>query len=370
MSSSAVAVRGVPSPRTPPRRAARSNARAARSRASAASRGARPPPLAILACDDVGPRDAAPRFGSRAPVSSSARASRRAKRLPPARASPAGTRVLTSDDGAFDVSYGTVDQLPDISDTQARAFFEPVAPLVDRLLLQYFRADVSVTLDRKYAFLDSRRFAPLVAVERRPEGRWPGTAPFAAKPSKTGRRNALSNRDAAKKPGARPIVGVVELSIQRDEDVTSKLPVPGEASMGLPAATTPWADGAGEGGDLERWAARRAARRRSSPSNEKKKSPRAGRWLGGAPADEYAYVSCMCVKDEFRRRGCADALMAAAEEVTRRWGYDCAALHVYQKNEAAVRLYERRGYEIVDDRCGVVDKIMGKQRFLMVKRLR
>jgi ribosomal protein S18 acetylase RimI-like enzyme len=268
------------------------------------------------------------------------------------------------------VSYGTVDQLPDISDTQARAFFEPVAPLVDRLLLQYFRADVSVTLDRKYAFLDSRRFAPLVAVERRPEGRWPGTAPFAAKPSETGRRNALSNRDAAKKPGARPIVGVVELSIQRDEDVTSKLPVPGEASLGLPAATTPWADGAGEGGDLERWAARRAARRRSSSSNEKKTSPRAGRWLGGAPADEYAYVSCMCVKDEFRRRGCADALMAAAEEVTRRWGYDCAALHVYQKNEAAVRLYERRGYEIVDDRCGVVDKIMGKQRFLMVKRLR
>ena len=123
----------------------------------------------ILACDDVGPRDAAPRFGSRAPVPSSARASGRAKRLPPARASPAGTRVLTSDDGAFDVSYGTVDQLPDISDTQARAFFEPVAPLVDRLLLQYFRADVSVTLDRKYAFLDSRRFAPLVAVERRPE---------------------------------------------------------------------------------------------------------------------------------------------------------------------------------------------------------
>ena len=230
-------------------RGAFERARGALARVRGVARGAAPP-LAILACDDVGPRDAAPRFGSRAPVPSSARASRRAKRLPPARASPAGTRVLTSDDGAFDVSYGTVDQLPDISDTQARAFFEPVAPLVDRLLLQYFRADVSVTLDRKYAFLDSRRFAPLVAVERRPEGRWPGTAPFAAKPSETGRRNALSNRDAAKKPGARPIVGVVELSIQRDEDVTSKLPVPGEASMGLPAATTPWADGAGEGGDL------------------------------------------------------------------------------------------------------------------------
>ena len=84
--------------------------------------------------------------------------------------------------------------LPDISDTQARAFFEPVAPLVDRLLLQYFRADVSVTLDRKYAFLDSRRLAPLVAVERRPEGRWPGTAPFAALSAATRLVESVSSR--------------------------------------------------------------------------------------------------------------------------------------------------------------------------------
>ena len=63
--------------------------------------------------------------------------------------------MLTSRDRAFDVTYGTVEQLKDISDTQARAFFEPVSPIVDPLLLQYFRADVSVTLDRKYEYLDS-----------------------------------------------------------------------------------------------------------------------------------------------------------------------------------------------------------------------
>ena len=56
---------------------------------------------------------------------------------------------------------------------------------------------------------------------------------------------------------------------------------------------------------------------------------RPGRWRGGAPADEYAYVSCMCVKDEFRRRGVADALLRAAEKVALAWGYDCAALHVF-----------------------------------------
>ena len=86
--------------------------------------------------------------------------------------------MLTSRDRAFDVTYGTVDQLKDISDTQARAFFEPVSPIVDPLLLQYFRADVSVTLDRKYEYLDSRRFAPLVATETRPDGasgRWPAS---------------------------------------------------------------------------------------------------------------------------------------------------------------------------------------------------
>ena len=67
----------------------------------------------------------------------------------------------------WDVSYGTEAQLLDISETQAKAFFEPVMPFIDPLLLQYFRGDVSVTLGRKYEYLDSRRFAPLVTTAPR-----------------------------------------------------------------------------------------------------------------------------------------------------------------------------------------------------------
>ena len=81
-----------------------------------------------------------------------------------ARGSPAGQRVLRFPAKGWDVTYGTQAQLVDISETQAKAFFEPVMPIIDPLLLQYFRGDVSVTLGRKYEYLDSRRFAPLVAV--------------------------------------------------------------------------------------------------------------------------------------------------------------------------------------------------------------
>ena len=278
-----------------------------------------------------------------------------------ASASPAGTRVLTSRDGAFHVSYGTSDQLRDISDTQALAFFEPVTPVLDPLFLQYFKADVSVTLDRKYEYLDSRRFAPLVATrvamgdsagdppDPRLGGRWPTRA-----------TSATMERRA--KTSAAPIVGVVELSIQRDAEVTEKLPAPGEGGRGVPGAATPWADGAGAGGALEVWAEKRAASRSMRA--------RPGRWRGGAPADEYAYVSCMCVKDEFRRRGVADALLRAAEKVALDWGYDCAALHVFRRNEPAIALYRGRGYEVVDDSCSPVDAMLGKQRYLMVKKLR
>ena len=266
------------------------------------------------------------------------------------------------------MSYGTSDQLRDISDTQALAFFEPVTPVLDPLFLQYFKADVSVTLDRKYEYLDSRRFAPLVATrvamddpdENPPRdpwlgGRWP-TSATSATMERRGKEKTQKTKRAA------PIVGVVELSIQRDAEVTEKLLVPGASGRGVPGATTPWADGAGAGGNLEVWAEKRAASRSMRA--------RPGRWRGGAPADEYAYVSCMCVKDEFRRRGVADALLRAAEKVALEWGYDCAALHVFRRNEAAIALYRGRGYEIVDDSCSPVDAILGKQRYLMVKKLR
>ena len=149
--------------------------------------------------------------------------------LPPGRAdrvvasaSPAGNRVLTSRDGAFHVSYGTADQLRDISDTQALAFFEPVTPVLDPIFLQYFKADVSVTLDRKYEYLDSRRFAPLVATrvamgdsagdppDPRLGGRWPTRATSATMERRARlppRRSSASREHPARRRGDREVAG-------------------------------------------------------------------------------------------------------------------------------------------------------------------
>lgn len=315
-----------------------------------------------------------PRVQTRAPATHAGRQKAVRCTAALARGSPAGQRVLRFPAKGWDVTYGTQAQLVDISETQAKAFFEPVMPIIDPLLLQYFRGDVSVTLGRKYEYLDSRRFAPLVAVASGNgeddidggaranrdrfgatglsfSGRWPANASADDRASPT-------TDDAP----PRPIMGVVELSIQRDEDVLAMLPTPGERGAGLGAATTRWADGLGTpGGDMERWAQRRQEARNLRP--------RVGRWVGGAPADEYAYVSCMCVKDDYRRMGVADTLMEAAEKVTKQWGYDCACLHVFQKNDAAIKLYTRRGYVVVDDTCPLPDALLGKQRYLMVKTL-
>ena len=297
-------------------------------------------------------------------------------------ASPAGNHVLTSADGDFDVTYGTSDQLRDISDTQALAFFEPVTPVLDPLFLQYFKADVSVTLDRKYEYLDSRRFAPLVAAERRNNekmrgkendetwldpllGRWPGSKPSTNSGSNTATATPPVRSAKKEKKSVTtsiPIVGVVELSIQRDADVTDKLEFLMNENEGVSGAMTPWVDGAGPGGDMEKW-----ANKRSITNNLKQ---RLGRWKGGAPCDEYAYISCMCVKDDYRRRGVADALLKAAEIVTLEWGYDACVLHVFTKNSGAIALYQSRGYQVIDDSCSAVDSLLGKQRFLMVKKLR
>ena len=245
-------------------------------------------------------------------------------------------------DRAFDVTYGTVEQLKDISDTR-RAFFEPVSPIVDPLLLQYFRADVSVTLTANTS-------------TSTPAGSRPSSPPRPAPTARAddGPPHQLRERKLNPSPASRA-------QHTTRQGRRRCLPIPGEDGAGVPGAVTPWADGLGDGGEMERWAERRA---------EKRHAPETRTMAGGAPADEYAYVSCMCVKDEFRRRGVADALLRAAEKVALEWGYDCAALHVFRRNEAAIALYRGRGYEIVDDSCSPVDAILGKQRYLMVKKLR
>jgi ribosomal protein S18 acetylase RimI-like enzyme len=57
-----------------------------------------------------------------------------------------------------------------------------------------------------------------------------------------------------------------------------------------------------------------------------------------------AFVAYMAVEPGSRREGVGAALLAAAENEARRRGLPYMALMVTQENEAACRLYDRRGY--------------------------
>jgi ribosomal-protein-alanine N-acetyltransferase len=57
-----------------------------------------------------------------------------------------------------------------------------------------------------------------------------------------------------------------------------------------------------------------------------------------------AYVVTLDVATEFRRRGLARALIAAAEWQAVQVGMEAMALHVYTENETAVAFYERLGF--------------------------
>mmetsp|Transcript_20224 Transcript_20224/g.65832 ORF Transcript_20224/g.65832 Transcript_20224/m.65832 type:complete len:234 (+) Transcript_20224:39-740(+) len=99
--------------------------------------------------------------------------------------------------------------------------------------------------------------------------------------------------------------------------------------------------------------------------------------LSGTPAlgtkGEYCYLASMAVDPERRRLGMASALIAAAEELARVWGFEGVALHSYTENAPAVSLYERCGYSVLaeDVHGGFAEAIPigGKKRLLMAKQI-
>ena len=56
------------------------------------------------------------------------------------------------------------------------------------------------------------------------------------------------------------------------------------------------------------------------------------------------YVVTLDVAPEFRNQGVARAMMLRLEAEARRHGAEAMMLHVFSRNSAAVRLYERLGY--------------------------
>ena len=63
------------------------------------------------------------------------------------------------------------------------------------------------------------------------------------------------------------------------------------------------------------------------------------------PADAW-YVSAVATAPQWRRRGVASALLDALD-ATR--GHNAALLHVVETNAAARALYERRGFEAIEE---------------------
>jgi len=87
---------------------------------------------------------------------------------------------------------------------------------------------------------------------------------------------------------------------------------------------------------------------------------------------EYAYVSCMCVDEEYRKMGVAMELLRESENVAKKWGFNLLCLHCYEDNIPGISLYKQLGYEeLLTDMSlkSPLDIILRKRKVLMCKDL-
>ncbi|KAB5556370.1 hypothetical protein DKX38_007279 [Salix brachista] len=177
------------------------------------------------------------------------------------------------------------DEMSEVAQIQAEAFHTPVA-LFDDVFFEFFKAEVLSGLlyklrnsppDRKHDdYLDINRYACLVA-----------------------------------EPAAeRKLVGIVDVTALRDEDVLQHL----------------------EG------------------------------------ADEYLYISGIAVSNNFRRRKIGSALLKACDTLSHLWGFECLALRAYEDDMGARKLYTNAGYRVVSSDPRWMAWIGRKRRVLMIKR--
>ena len=84
------------------------------------------------------------------------------------------------------------------------------------------------------------------------------------------------------------------------------------------------------------------------------------------------YICGVAVLPEYRGLGIGTGLMQLAEEQAQVQGYDRVSLVVFEDNEAAVRLYRRLGYEVIDQAPVVPHPLIryGGNALLMVASIR
>jgi ribosomal protein S18 acetylase RimI-like enzyme len=232
---------------------------------------------------------------------------------------------------------------------QAAAFHEalPVSAL-DRLAYTMFKAEVLDALKKKVDVLCEHGFAMMVveSCQLGPNGNcsaadastlesfsddpgsssdcnedctedwesavWYGDQQAAAWPGSAAAAGSLRAVDGLPRPGS--LVGVVEVGVQDEEDVLQHL------------------------------------QRSQLPSN-----------------GTYAYITSMAVAPHLRRCGVGRALLQAAEQQAANWEQELVALHVYENNAPAFKLYERHGLRCCAKDPSWKGMLGGKVRQLMIK---
>ncbi|GLC77767.1 hypothetical protein PLESTB_000957700 [Pleodorina starrii] len=205
-----------------------------------------------------------------------------------------------------------------IVDVQTDSFHtsNPV-PFLNALTYNNFRAEVVDALRQKTKYSHPSTFQLLVVEELPPSHTSP---PHSESPA----CSEASSSSRVCGGGGGMLVGSVEISLMQEREVLKALPR-------TPLPTPTQADGGGDD-------------------------------------DCYAYVSSMCVRTASRRRGVAQALMAAAEAQAQLWRQRRLALHVYKDNAAAVELYLRCGLRVLAEDPGWKAMLPGgRVRLLMYK---
>ncbi|XP_008803790.2 uncharacterized protein LOC103717252 [Phoenix dactylifera] len=83
--------------------------------------------------------------------------------------------------------------------------------------------------------------------------------------------------------------------------------------------------------------------------------------------EEYLYVSGMAVLKKFRRQKVATILLKACDALSLLWGYRYLALRAYEDDSAAQNLYSKAGYKVISGDPHWIGWIGKKRRVLMIK---
>ncbi|KAJ6413794.1 hypothetical protein OIU84_006571 [Salix udensis] len=199
------------------------------------------------------------------------------------------------------------DEMSEVAQIQAEAFHTPVA-LFDDVFFEFFKAEVLSGLLYKLRNSSPRQVKPLNQELIICDGETLLRRDF--KPENVKSIFGIYACLVAEPAAERKLVGIVDVTALRDEDVLQHL----------------------EG------------------------------------ADEYLYISGIAVSNNFRRRKIGSALLKACDTLSHLWGFECLALRAYEDDMGARKLYTNAGYRVVSSDPRWMAWIGRKRRVLMIKR--